>query len=143
MLLLLRGAAVASALESLFLVHGSPEALLSDNGGEVRAEVLEDVLRRHRVCHRFFRPGHAWTNGRIERLFGTFKRVQRRYARVFVSRRHVRRFCADFVRYYNACRPHAAYWGLTPDEVTRGEAAQGPFDVVSLFDGQLLAHRFT
>ncbi len=136
-------AAVARTLSALVEVHGAPEAVLTDNGGEFRAEVVDEALRRFGVKHRFIRPGHAWTNGRIERVFGTLKRLCRRYARTFVSPGHLRRFCADFVLWHNACRPHASYWGLTPDEVARGEAATAPVGVVSLFDGQLLGHRFT
>ncbi|MFZ5470759.1 MAG: DDE-type integrase/transposase/recombinase, partial [Myxococcota bacterium] len=47
---------VARTLEGLFAAHGAPEAVLSDNGGEFRAEVVEEVLRRFGVRRRFIRP---------------------------------------------------------------------------------------
>ena len=82
------------------------------------------------------------TNGRVERLFRTFKKVKRLFCPFFATRRRLESFCADFVEYFNHCRPHQANWGLTPDEVFRGEASHRTPALVSLFDGQLIAHRF-
>ena len=98
---------------------------------------------QHGVKHTFIFPGHAWTNGRIERIFRTTKELIRRYARVFVSRRLLRRFCADFLAYYNRCRCHSAYWGFTPDEIFTESPATAPLGALSLFDGQLIADHFT
>jgi transposase InsO family protein len=135
-------AAVVEVLRGLFDEHGVPERLLSDNGREFTAHVVAELLDARGVTHVRTKPAHPWTNGRIERLFRTFKELRRRLGVLFVSRRHLARFCDDFARYYNHCRPHASCWGLTPDEVFRGELSPTPLGEVELFDGLLLAHRF-
>lgn len=135
-------AAVVQVLCALFAEHGVPARLLSDNGREFTAHVVAKLLAAHGVTHVRTKPAHPWTNGRIERLFRTLRETRRRFGVVFVSRRHLARFCDDFVRYYNHCRPHTSCWGLTPDEVFRGEVSPEPLGEVELFDGLLLAHRF-
>ena len=135
-------ASVVEVLRALFDEHGVPARLLSDNGREFTARVVGELLAARGVAHVRTKPAHPWTNGRIERLFGTFKQLRRRLGVVFFSRRQLVGFCDDFVRYYNHCRPHASCWGLTPDEVFRGEVSAAPLGEVELFDGLLLAHRF-
>ncbi|MER2563217.1 MAG: integrase core domain-containing protein [Myxococcaceae bacterium] len=60
-----------------------------------------------------------------------------------MSLEHVRSFCADVLEYYNHCRPHSSYWGLTPDERDSGRAWQPAVRRQAFFEGQLLAYRFT
>ncbi len=136
-------ASVVAQLSALFLEVGVPSRILTDNGSQFAAHELEQFLALHHVEHTFIRPAHPWTNGRIERLFRTFKETQRRFARVFVSRRHLTRFCADFMSYYNRCRCHSSCWGFTPDEVFSGKPAAAPLGELVLFDGMLTADRFT
>jgi len=135
--------AVCVELSALFRSAGAPEAILSDNGGHFVSHAFSGTMRAHRVQHRRTRPAHPWTNGRVERLFRTFKETKRRFAPVFFSKRHAYAFCDDFLVYYNHCRPHSSYGGRTPHEVASGITPQRPFPTVSLFDGQLLAHRST
>ncbi len=147
-LLLLRpvaptSASVVAQLSALFLEVGVPSRILTDNGGQFAAHELEQFLALHQVEHTFIRPAHPWTNGRIERLFRTLKETQRRFARVFVSREHVTRFCSDFLSYYNRCRGHSSCWGFTPDEVFSVKPATAPLGELVLFDGMLVAHQFT
>ena len=144
-LLLLEPVAATSAslvaqLGNLFERYGVPERILSDNGGQLVSDELAKFLELHHVEHTFIFPGHAWTNGRIERLFRTFKETARRYARIFVSKRHLRRFCVDFVAYYNRCRGHSRFWGFTPDEIFTETPATAPLGELTLFDGHLVAH---
>ena len=98
-------AAVVAQLSALFLAHGVPSRILTDNGSQFAAHDVAAFLALHQVEHTFSRPAHPWTNGRIERLFRTLKETQGRFARVFVSQRHLVRFCDDFVEYYNAESP--------------------------------------
>ena len=104
---------------------------------------MRAFLELHGVEHTFIFPGHAWTNGRIERAFRTLKETVRRFARIFVSRRHLRRFCEGFLAYYNRCRCHSSYWGFTPDEIFTERPAAALLAELSLFDGQLIADHFT
>ena len=134
---------VVAVLEELFLEHGRPAAVMTDNGGQFVAARFRDALRTAGVRHLRIRPGHPWTNGKTERVFRTVKELQRFYAPVLVSLVHVRAFCADVIEYYNHCRPHSSHWGLTPDELDSGKPWQPVLSRCALFDGQLQAFRFT
>ncbi len=136
------GAAVVEALGRLFEKYGVPDRLLSDNGTEFVNEDVDPFLHVMGVTHVRTKPAHPWTNGRIERLFRTAKETKRLFSSIFVGRRHLQRFCDDFLVYYNECRFHASCWGLTPDEVYRGEVSVKPSGQVELFDGRLVVDRF-
>jgi transposase InsO family protein len=71
--------AVTRALGRAFDEHGAPERLLTDRGPVSTSGVFADLCAARAVRHVLIRPGHCWTNGRIERVFKTFKQT------VFVS----------------------------------------------------------
>jgi len=136
-------AAVICALDEIFRQHGKPVRILTDNGSILRSLEFEAFLAEHNVRHSLTRPAHPWTNGRIERLFRTFKETVFRYAWVFTSFRQVDRWCADFTTFYNRDRPHSSYGGLTPDEVAAG--AKEPASArgrVTYFDGRMKWYAF-
>ena len=123
---------------------GAPTRLLTDRAPVFRAAEIERLLANSGTRHVLIRPCHAWTNGRIERLFRTLKVTVFGHAKVWLlcSTAQVDRFCADFVTFYNRDRPHSAYDGRTPDEVYFGRCEQPPAGRVSYFDGRLLWYRF-
>lgn len=138
-------AQVAGAFERAVGEHGAPERLLTDRAPVMRAGVVEAALARHgtRVLTR---PSHAWTNGRIERLFRTFKETLFLHAGVWLLRSTAQldRYCADFRAFYNGHRPHSSYDGRTPDEVHQGRPAKmGCTTRITFFDGRLRWWRFT
>jgi putative transposase len=136
-------AAVIAVLDDVFRHHGKPVRLLTDNAPILRSEAFESFLVERGVRHSRIRPGHAWTNGRIERLFRTFKETVFRYLWVFTSLRQIDRWCADFVRFYNRDRPHSSYGGLTPDEVAAGTKRPSPLrGRLSYFDGRMKWYAF-
>jgi transposase InsO family protein len=94
------------------------QRVLTDGGvefkGAFRAACLEAGIRHTRI-----QPGHAWTNGFVERVQGT---ILHEHWRV-VFRRHyftrlvtLQRSLESFVHFYNHDRPHQGYKlrGLTP-----------------------------
>jgi transposase InsO family protein len=129
--------AVIDVLGRAFDRHGTRSRL--------HADVVRDrgFLLWRGVDHTTTRPAHPWTNGRIERLFGTFKRKVFTHIWLFASVAQIDRFCPDFAQFYNRDRPHSSYGGLTPNEVHRGEKRpSGPRARVSYFDGRLRWYRF-
>ena len=137
------GAAIADALGELFRKEGAPAVIVTDNGGQFLSSEFRRALRQARVQHRRIRPGHPWTNGRVERVFRTFKELQRFYAPILISWRHLESLCRDTMRFYNDCRPHSSFGGRTPAEVDAGLEPQPVMARETLFDGQLHAFRFT
>jgi putative transposase len=117
---------------------GAPERLLTDRGSVFTSSEFNAMCGRLGIRHTLIRPAHPWTNGRIERVFRTFKETVSRCIWLFASRRQIDRFCGDFLIWHNRDRPHSANGGLTPDEVYFGRPTQlRPFGRVEYFDGHL------
>jgi transposase InsO family protein len=135
--------ALAAVLDRLARDHGPPDRLLTDRGPVFRALGVQLVLAEHGVRHVLIRPAHPWTGGRIERVFRTFKQTIFGLVWLVASHRQLDRFAADFLVWYDRDRPHAAYAGLTPDEVYFGRPRQDrPLGRVKYFEGRLSWYRF-
>ena len=134
---------VARVIDEAIARHGAPKRLLTDNGSVFLAPPVQEVLARFEVTHTRTRPAHPWTNGRIERIWRTFRETLRPHYWLFASHAHLGRVCADFVVFYNECRPHSAFDGRTPDEVFHGRlASRHVVERVTFFDGGLHWYRF-
>lgn len=97
---------------------GKPAAIKTDNHPVFRAKWVKRVLRWCGVRLIHSRPARPWENGRIERLFGTFKSCLRGYAIRDVK--HLVQSLADFQFWYNTCRSHQHLGGLTPSQAWSG-----------------------
>lgn len=76
------GANAASALDTLFAVHGAPLVLKSDNGGHFCCPAVQDLLRDHQVESLLSPPHWPRYNGAIEAGIGGLKtRTNARAAR--------------------------------------------------------------
>ena len=101
--------------------------VLTDGGGEFKG-AFDDACRQLGLRHTRTQPRHPWTNGFVERLQGTILqehwRVQFR-RRYFTSRAALARSLAEFMRFYNAQRPHQGYRlrGQPPSALFHGAAA--------------------
>jgi transposase InsO family protein len=120
-------AAVIRVLDDLCRQHRTPVRLLTDNASILCSDEFETFLAEHNVRHSRIRPAHAWTNGRIERVFRTFKETLYRYAWVFTSLRQIDRWCADFraiLQSRSSARqprwPHARRERLAKDRIRFG-----------------------
>lgn len=135
--------AVVDVFERVVL-NGAPTRLITDRGSVFQSEELRVALDGHRVKHTFTKPHHPWTNGRIERLFRTFKETLREHYWLVGSGREWGAICDDFVLFYNHCRPHQAYAGLTPAEGNAGRTIATPGAVpASFFGGRMRWWRFS
>jgi len=127
----------------VFAQVGTSARLITDNGSVFRAFAFELMLSKHDVEHVFTRPRRPQTNGRIARLFRTFKMTVSIWIWPFSNLDQIDRFCADFITFYNRDRPHSRFEGKTPDEVffhrPRQLYSRGP---AQYFDVLFLWHRF-
>lgn len=137
-------AAVVSAVDKAIAAEGAPKRMLTDRGSVFRSKPFREALERHGVKHTLIKPHHPWTNGRIERLFRTFKETVREHFWLVRSRREWRMICADFRVFYNECRPHESFGGLTPAEAHAGrlEPRHGATPT-TFFGGRLRWWRFS
>src|SRR3954470_6884735 len=107
------GRAVCLAFSEALERHGVPEEVLTDNGKQFTArfgrggEVLFDTIcRRNAITHRLTAPRSPTTTGKIERFHQTLRREWLDDARPFVSLLEAQAALDDWVRAYNAERPH-------------------------------------
>src|SRR4051795_6781548 len=109
------GRAVCLAFSEALQRHGVPGEVLSDNGKQFTArfsrggEVLFDkICGRNAITHRLTAPRSPTTTGKIERFHQTLRRELLADARPFTSLLAAQAAIDDWVRGYNAERPHQA-----------------------------------
>jgi transposase InsO family protein len=107
------GRAVCLAFAQALQRYGAPEEVLTDNGKQFTArfgrggEVLFDkICRRNGIAHRLTQPSSPTTTGKIERFHQTLRRELLDQARPFTSLLQAQAALDDWVRDYNAERPH-------------------------------------
>jgi putative transposase len=105
------GYAVKSELEFLFLVHGKPGRIVTDNGPEFRALGLPES--------HFIQPGKPWQNGFIESFNGKLRDEALNYAE-FSNGKELQAELDQFFHHYNNHRPHLSLGGLTPLRFKQG-----------------------
>ena len=98
---------VLGRLTQLFVLHGAPGYLRSDNGPEFTARTLRTWLQRVGVQTLYIEPGSPWENGYIESFNGRL-RDELLNGEVFDTVREARVLCDQWRRHYNAVRPHSA-----------------------------------
>jgi transposase InsO family protein len=107
------GRAVCLAFTQALERYGAPEEVLTDNGKQFTdrfgrgGEVLFDkICRRNGIAHRLTQPSSPTTTGKIERFHQTLRRELLDDARPFVSLLEAQAALDEWVREYNAERPH-------------------------------------
>jgi transposase InsO family protein len=107
------GRAVCLAFTEALQRYGAPEEVLTDNGKQFTdrfgrgGEVLFDkICRRNGITHRLTQPRSPTTTGKVERFHQTLRRELLDDARPFVSLLEAQAALDDWVRDYNADRPH-------------------------------------
>jgi transposase InsO family protein len=109
------GRATCLAFSEALQGYGAPEEVLTDNGKQFTdrfgrgGEVLFDkICRRNGITHRLTQPRSPTTTGKIERFHQTLRRELLDDARPFTSLLEAQAALDDWVREYNAQRPHQA-----------------------------------
>ena len=98
---------VLGCLTELFIQHGPPEHIRSDNGSEFTAKVVRHWLKRLGVQTLFIEPGSPWENGYIESFNGKF-RNELLNGEIFYTLREAQVLIEEWRREYNTFRPHSA-----------------------------------
>ena len=98
---------VLEALYPLFLKHGKPEFIRSDNGPEFIAEAFQAWLIKVGVKPIRIYSGSPWENGYNERLDGTL-RNEVLNVEWFTTTRQAQTAINIWLRQYNHVRPHQA-----------------------------------
>ena len=110
---------VLEVLADLFVRHGPPEYLRSDNGPEFTAKPVRRWLGRVGVETLFIEPGSPWENGYNESFNGKL-RDELLNGEIFYSLQEAKVLIEQWRREYNTVRPHSSLGYLPPaSEVIR------------------------
>jgi transposase InsO family protein len=104
---------VIGELGRLFVRHGAPANLRSDNGPEFVAEALKAYLAAAQVETRYIEPGAPWQNGYVESFNATF-RDELLDRELFSTVLEAEVLSEQYRRKYNTFRPHSGLNYLTP-----------------------------
>ncbi|MFH1841607.1 MAG: IS3 family transposase, partial [bacterium] len=98
---------VLRVLSRLFVKHGPPEHIRSDNGSEFTAEAVREWLKKLEVRTLFIEPGSPWENGYIESFIGKL-RDELLNREIFYTLWEAKVLVARWHREYNQVRPHSS-----------------------------------
>jgi putative transposase len=98
---------VLDCLTELFIRHGVPEYIRSDNGSEFTAKVVRRWLSHMGVQALYIEPGSPWENGYNESFNGKF-RDELLKGEIFYTLREAKILIERWRFEYNTFRPHSS-----------------------------------
>ncbi len=109
----IRSQDVIFVLADLFIEHGVPQHIRSDNGPEFIAKKVRKWFKDLKVEPLFIEPGSPWENGYCESFNGKM-RYQLLDGEIFYSLLEARVVIEAWRRHYNEVRPHSSLGGKPP-----------------------------
>jgi len=103
----LRSDDVLHLLAELFVRHGAPDHIRSDNGSEFTAKAVRGWLGKVGVETLFIEPGSPWENGYNESFNGKL-RDELLNGEIFYTLEEAKVLIEQWRRHYNTVRPHSA-----------------------------------
>jgi transposase InsO family protein len=98
---------VLDCLTEMFIRHGAPEYIRSDNGSEFTAKVVRRWLSNIGVQTLYIEPGSPWENGYIESFNGKF-RDELLNGEIFYTLKEAKTLIEKWRLEYNTFRPHSS-----------------------------------
>ena len=114
-------------LTELFLKHGAPDHIRSDNGSEFTSLAVRQWLDRLGVQTLYIEPGSPWENGYNESFNGKL-RDEVLNTEIFYTLKEAKVIIEKWRQEYNTFRPHSALGYLPPAP----EAVLASIDVLLL-----------
>jgi len=104
---------VLAVLTDLFVKHGPPAHIRSDNGAEFTANAVREWLGRIGVKTLYIEPGSPWENGYCESFNGKL-RDELLNGEIFYTLREAQILISRWREHYNTVRPHSSIGYLPP-----------------------------
>ena len=98
---------VLDCLTEMFIRHGAPEYIRSDNGSEFTAKMVRRWLSNIGVQTLYIEPGSPWENGYIESFNGKF-RDELLNGEIFYTLKEAKTLIEKWRMEYNTFRPHSS-----------------------------------
>ena len=136
----LRSIDVLDTLAELFVTHGVPAHIRSDNGPEFTAELIRLWLEALQVQTLFIEPGSPWENGYVESFNGKL-RDELLDREIFYTLTEAQILIERWRREYNTVRPHSAlgYRPPAPEAMSPAPLSPAPQG----FLGHLIAREYS
>lgn len=103
----IRSSEVLYKLSELFVTHGVPDYIRSDNGSEFTALTIRKWLQRIGVKTLYIEPGSPWENGYIESFNGKL-RDELLNGEIFDTILEAKILTEKWREHYNKIRPHSS-----------------------------------
>lgn len=113
----IRAEQVMHVLADVFLSHGVPDNLRSDNGPEFVARALKKWLAGLGVQTQYIEPGSPWENGYCESFNGKL-RDNLLNGELFMNMKEAEVVIETWRKHYNHRRPHRSLKGRPPAPLT-------------------------
>lgn len=98
---------VLDVISDLFIAHGIPDHIRSDNGSEFTAKTLKDWLYKLGIKTAYIEPGSPWENGYNESFNGRL-RDELLNGEVFYTLKEAQTIIEQWRNHYNHVRPHSS-----------------------------------
>jgi len=98
---------VLGVLTELFIKHGLPDYIRSDNGAEFTAKAVQEWLKALKVKPAYITPGSPWENGFNERFKGSL-RDEILNGEIFYTVNEAKILIEQWRQHYNEVRPHSS-----------------------------------
>tara|TARA_R110000787_G_scaffold71920_18_gene160209 strand:+ start:368 stop:1189 length:822 start_codon:yes stop_codon:yes gene_type:complete len=98
---------VLECIGDLFVRHGPPDHIRSDNGAEFTAQIVRDWLARLGVKTLYIEPGSPWENGYNESFNGKL-RDELLNGEIFYTLKEAKVLIERWRQHYNTIRPHSS-----------------------------------
>jgi len=121
----LNSQSVLECIAELFVQHGPPAHIRSDNGAEFTACVVREWLGRIGVKTLFIEPGSPWENGYNESFNGKL-RDELLNTEIFYTLKEAKVLIERWKQHYNTIRPHSSlgYRPPAPEAILPSPAVQ-------------------
>ena len=103
----LNAQSVLECIAKLFVEHGPPDHIRSDNGAEFTAIAVREWLERIGVKTLFIEPGSPWENGYNESFNGKL-RDELLNMEIFYTLKEAKVLIERWRQHYNTIRPHSS-----------------------------------
>ena len=128
---------VLHCLTELFVQHGPPDHIRSDNGSEFTAHAVRGLARQDRRQDPLYRARAPWENGYNE-SFNSKLRDEILNTEIFSTLKEAKVLIERWRHHYNTIRPHSSLGYRPPAPETILPNVEGPTYAV---DGLRLAHQ--
>jgi transposase InsO family protein len=98
---------VVEVLTDLFLKHGAPIHIRSDNDPEFIAKLFKEWLAKLQVRPLYIEPGNPWENGYVESFNGKM-RDELLNGEIFYSLKEAQVLIEMWQQHYNTVQPHSS-----------------------------------